>query len=429
MSVQQHLDALIWAAAVDTAVDAAEATEIQTHARALVASGDLAVPDTLAARLDELVERATKAADGDSDAASTLRALLADIMVGAEGPDEADEHAEDAADDDLLALFVAAGTETLLELESAILTLDQVEDAGEASEVIASLKRDIHTLKGECGVLSLHTAQEVWHEVENLIETTLDGGHEMPTEALMAALDWNREHLALLAADSSAPAPPHESLIRKLKSPADEGGAVEAACEAPVEDEAEQDSTPVEFPQELLEDETVPEFVTEARQHLEDSEAALFELEEDPTSSDGIDRIFRAFHTIKGVAGFLNVTPVTDLAHVVETLLDRFRGSDATVEFSSAHADIVLESKDMMDRLFEALMGADGPPADGLKRLIAHVTQVAKDPAKATPLGSQMIQSTLANAGIKDEEQFKQMALEPEKATGRLGAILIAKGM
>ena len=60
---------------------------------------------------------------------------------------------------------------------------------------------------------------------------------------------------------------------------------------------------------------------------------ALLELENDPESSEEIDRVFRAFHTIKGVAGFMNLAPIVELTHITETLLDRLRQAKDKAEF------------------------------------------------------------------------------------------------
>ena len=69
----------------------------------------------------------------------------------------------------------------------------------------------------------------------------------------------------------------------------------------------------------------VAEFVDEAVGHLDAAEASLLKLEEDPTDGAEVDAVFRAFHTIKGVAGFLEFKQIGALAHAAETLLDLAR--------------------------------------------------------------------------------------------------------
>lgn len=423
MSVQIHLDALVWAAAAASSVPAGEASEIRAHAEALAASGDRAVPAQLRTRLSELVARAEQVAAGDMGAAATLRALLRELVLEEEPATTAEATVEEEADADLLALFIAAGTDALVEIETSVLKLENSADAEECTEAIASLQRDIHTLKGECGVLSLHVAQSIWHEAETMIDAALGRDVSIPIDPLMAALDWHRDHLALLGEDGKSEPPAHGEVLEAIKSwdseeaPAEPAAdpsataAMAATPEASDTNEEPQDDTPIVFTEELLMDETVPEFVTEARQHLEDSEAALFELEADPKSPDSIDRIFRAFHTIKGVAGFLGITEITDLAHVVETLLDRFRTSD--IEFTSGHADIVLESKDVMEQLFTGLMGGACPVKAAHAQLVAQVGEVAKDPTDLSAYSSRSERVAPSKAAPQEASEPVEVAASP----------------
>ena len=66
----------------------------------------------------------------------------------------------------------------------------------------------------------------------------------------------------------------------------------------------------------------VVEFIGEALSHIESAEAGVLQLEENPEDLEVLAAIFRAFHTIKGVAGFLNLKEIGSLAHAAENLLD-----------------------------------------------------------------------------------------------------------
>lgn len=418
MSVQEHLDSLVWAAAPTSAVSNQEAATILKSLEALAEAALADLPGGFAKHRDELLELTKKAIDGDSGAAEGLRELLRTALVDEGGEVSASpstEQEDDETDGELLEMFLVSSAEALAEIESALIQLDTVAYPSLVKELVESLQRDIHTLKGECGVLSLHAAQEVWHEVESLVGAAVAADKQLDSDLSIRALDWHREYLAVLGVDDHAKPPAYDKLIKQLR----------ATTEA-VENEDHADSELITFSADVMQDDTVPEFVVEARQHLEDSEAALFELESDSTSTDGIDRIFRAFHTIKGVAGFLDLTPITDLAHAVETLLDRFRGTG--LEFTSAHADVVLESKDAMDRLLGTLMGEEGPSVSGLARLTAHVKLVSDDPEAAKPMAARSIRKVLADVGIRNEEEMQDAALHPARTGSKLGAILVAKG-
>ncbi len=73
-------------------------------------------------------------------------------------------------------------------------------------------------------------------------------------------------------------------------------------------------------------------FVQEAGEHLETLETDLVALEANPRDSNLLNRLFRAIHSVKGTAGFFGLTPITDLAHVMESVMALIRDGrmDAT---------------------------------------------------------------------------------------------------
>ena len=71
--------------------------------------------------------------------------------------------------------------------------------------------------------------------------------------------------------------------------------------------------------------ELLTEFHAEAVDHLQQIEAALLVLDQQPDNPESLNSIFRSFHTIKGNAGFLGLVPMHTLAHEVESLLDLAR--------------------------------------------------------------------------------------------------------
>jgi two-component system chemotaxis sensor kinase CheA len=104
----------------------------------------------------------------------------------------------------------------------------------------------------------------------------------------------------------------------------------------------------------------VREFITEASEHIASAEAAVLRLEsaEDSSAADpeAVNGIFRGFHTVKGVAGFLNLRQIGALAHAAENLLDRARKGD--LELDRAGIDLVLESIDLLRALVQSLKDA-----------------------------------------------------------------------
>lgn len=72
-------------------------------------------------------------------------------------------------------------------------------------------------------------------------------------------------------------------------------------------------------------------FVDESREHMGAIEVALLEVEKAPTDTAKIDDLFRPFHTIKGIAGFLNLHDINRLTHEMETILDLGRKKELAI--------------------------------------------------------------------------------------------------
>ncbi|MGB0418677.1 MAG: chemotaxis protein CheA [Opitutales bacterium] len=105
------------------------------------------------------------------------------------------------------------------------------------------------------------------------------------------------------------------------------------------------------------------EFYQEADEHLESIESALLDLEQDPEDPDAIRSMFRSFHTIKGVAGFLDMTPIRILAHEIETLMDLMRSGE--IELCVDLTSLIFESRDrlviLLQQVYDGLNGGKQP--------------------------------------------------------------------
>ena len=112
------------------------------------------------------------------------------------------------------------------------------------------------------------------------------------------------------------------------------------------------------------------EFITESGEHLINIEAQMLILEknaDDRESTETLNAVFRAFHTIKGLAGFLEFDSIRSLAHEVETLLDHARAGNLAI---TPHVvDTILESTDVMRgelSIINMRLSGKTPPPSGV---------------------------------------------------------------
>ena len=95
--------------------------------------------------------------------------------------------------------------------------------------------------------------------------------------------------------------------------------------------------------------EILDEFVTESTERLNESDGHLLTLENDPSDEEALNAVFRCFHTIKGLAGFLNLKQIERLAHAAEDILDQARTGKRT--FAGRAVDVVFDAIDELKRL------------------------------------------------------------------------------
>ncbi len=95
--------------------------------------------------------------------------------------------------------------------------------------------------------------------------------------------------------------------------------------------------------------ELLGEFYGEAIEHLQQIEAALLVLDQQPENPEALASIFRSFHTFKGNAGFLGLVPMQSLAHEVESILDLAR--NRALRLNAAIITEILHSRDALAAL------------------------------------------------------------------------------
>ena len=120
-----------------------------------------------------------------------------------------------------------------------------------------------------------------------------------------------------------------------------------------------------------MDDEIMAMFVEDTREHLADIESALMDMERDGENIDEelVNKVFRAAHSIKGGAGFLNLNNIRDLAHKLENLLHMVRSREVAPD-----TRVVNQLLAGFDRLL-ALVEM-GPASDGedISQLLADLS-------------------------------------------------------
>ena len=71
-----------------------------------------------------------------------------------------------------------------------------------------------------------------------------------------------------------------------------------------------------------MDEEILQDFIVEAGEIIENLNEQLVQIEKTPDDKDLLNAIFRGFHTVKGGAGFLQLTSLVEVCHAAESLFD-----------------------------------------------------------------------------------------------------------
>jgi two-component system chemotaxis sensor kinase CheA len=178
-------------------------------------------------------------------------------------------------------------------------------------------------------------------------------------------------------------------------------------------------------------DEILQDFLVEASEILEQLNEQLVELEQSPDNSNLLNTVFRGFHTIKGGAGFLALTPLIEVCHRSEDIFNLLRNGEK--KLTPALMDIFLQVLDVLNAQFDSLRAME-EPASASPELLQALEAVNKpgndEPVAAAPAAASALEvkpaapvsapAAQAEGDITDEE-FEALldALDSTAATAQ----------
>lgn len=330
-------------------------------------------------------------------------------------------------DKKILADFLARQDGVMEEFESLILDWERSKDTERMREIL----RLMHTVKGESALLGISDVEHLCHAVEDYLGRAGDGAK---IDLLLETKDWFLQVFRFHSGRAGSPAP-MESVREKLMAPVDAEPAAEEGA-LPLQAWI---TLPAGADQEILAD-----FICESREHLENADLKIMSLETDPGNQESMNAIFRAFHSIKGVAAFLGLEGIRTLAHEVETLLDKVRSG--AIKASGGMVDLWLESVDAMRKILSALAAASdhhvtAQDAAAWNALLVQVRKAVAGnlPEAHKPAGAgsasasapgQKLGEILVQSGAVTSEELRATLSAQENGArpGRLGEMLVKEG-
>ena len=308
-------------------------------------------------------------------------------------------------DEEIFTNFLSRQSGVLEEMECTILN---IEKGAEISE----FKRLIHTLKGEAGVLGLQDIERLCHRTEDYIEK-FNGNSKI--DNLLLVKDCFQSTF-----DSYTGKQGKQVAVEEVLKVLDDSITENESSQTKLDADFEIDLEQINADRTLLCD-----FITESDEHLHNADTCLLELENNSGDMEMINSLFRVFHTIKGIAGFLSLKAIQSLAHATEELLDM--GRKGEMELSGGIIDIVFTSVDALKLEILSLRYAleSKTPYKINQELSAIIDQIA---AKTKNKNSEKkkIGELLIEDGKVSEDQVKQaLKKQLENPGKKVGEILV----
>lgn len=122
-------------------------------------------------------------------------------------------------------------------------------------------------------------------------------------------------------------------------------------------------------------------FVEEAKVHIETVEAELLKMDVHAVDAESINNIFRAVHSVKGTAGFFNLTKIVELSHSMENIFGEFRSGKKQI--NSNMVDLLLSANDSLKSMSEDVMNSENTDiSDFVERLSKIFSPLQTEPVK-----------------------------------------------
>ncbi len=144
-------------------------------------------------------------------------------------------------------------------------------------------------------------------------------------------------------------------------------------------------------------------FIDETKEHLESLNTRVLELEKDPNNSDTINEIFRAAHSLKGMAGTMGYKRMQRLTHDMENVFSEVRSGKMAV--SAELVDIVFQCLDALEEYLTCITETADEGTNDNEPIISRLNAVLKGETAVPAAPKEKI-----NASTEEKKEASQQA-------------------
>ena len=152
-------------------------------------------------------------------------------------------------------------------------------------------------------------------------------------------------------------------------------------------------------------------FFDEADELLAEKEKLLLAVDISAPDTEDLNAIFRAAHSIKGGAATFGFTDITEVTHMLESLLDRIRKGEMAL--TAEHVDAFLAAKDILTMQMDGHRHGASVDQDAVNSVCRRLHALSQD---ATPNAAVAVSAVSQPA---HEQEIKSTAIQAAVTTRR----------
>ncbi len=151
-------------------------------------------------------------------------------------------------------------------------------------------------------------------------------------------------------------------------------------------------------------------FIDETKEHLQSLNTSILDLEQDPSSMDTVNEIFRAAHSLKGMAGTMGFKRMQALTHDMENVFSEVR--NGTFAVTAEIIDVLFQCLDALDEYLNNIQGTADEGTNENKNLIDALNGFLNAKGGSAPAAKAEAPAGKAeSAPASDKDKWKTMSL------------------
>lgn len=151
-------------------------------------------------------------------------------------------------------------------------------------------------------------------------------------------------------------------------------------------------------------------FIDETSEHLQSLSDCIMTLEKEPDNTDTINEVFRAAHSLKGMAGTMGFKRMQHLTHDMEDVFQEVRG--ARIKVTSKMIDILFECLDALDKYLENVKETSDEGTEDNEAIIKELNDFIAQSKSGETVAEESVIEAAEVKETPDTEQKKFLDME-----------------